>query len=89
MTNDDLIAMVPLDKATAIKKKWPMPWPKLRTSAARLYQGTHGAGDDKELPDKTEAPAEPQLLFGRGFRDPLAEMKCFSKSPSRKASLQS
>jgi hypothetical protein len=39
MTSDDLMALIPLDKKVAIKKKWPMPAPKLYE---RLIEKTKG-----------------------------------------------
>jgi hypothetical protein len=39
MVSDDLIAMVPLDRETARKKNWVMPWPKLRTGLVKATKG--------------------------------------------------
>jgi hypothetical protein len=56
MTSDDLIALVPLDKKTAIKKNWPMPWPKLRTALLAATKGRVLQVDDRSMPEKRPAP---------------------------------
>jgi hypothetical protein len=68
MTNDDLVAMVPLDKATAIKKKWPMPWPKLRTALLASTKGRLLQVDDKALPEKTDAPPGTSAAVWKKFQ---------------------
>jgi len=57
MTNEELIAMVPLDCETANKEKWPMPWPKLRASLVEATKGRILQVDDKGLPSQLPAPA--------------------------------
>ena len=72
MTNEDLIAMVPLDKATAIKKKWPMPWPKLRTALLASTKGRMLQVDDKALPDKTGTPTESTTATWKKFQSSVS-----------------
>ena len=77
MTNDDLIAMVPLDKATAIKKKWPMPWPKLRSALLASTKGRMLQVDDKALPDKTVAPAGTNPTLWKRFQGSVSGNELF------------
>ena len=58
MTHEDLVAMVPLDRATAKKKKWPMPWPKLRKSLLEATKGRILQVDDTALPRDRPCPAD-------------------------------
>jgi glyoxylase-like metal-dependent hydrolase (beta-lactamase superfamily II) len=46
MTSSELVAMIPVDRATALKKKWNMPFPPL---LARLQEKTGGRILDAEL----------------------------------------
>jgi ribonuclease BN (tRNA processing enzyme) len=48
MVSDDLIAMVPLDRETAKKKHWVMPWPKLRTGLVKATKGRILQVDDEK-----------------------------------------
>jgi hypothetical protein len=57
MANKELIAMVPLDRATAKKKKWPMPWPKLRANLLEATKGRMLQVDDEGLPSELPVPA--------------------------------
>src|SRR5215469_2977945 len=77
MTNDDLIAMVSLDKATAIKKKWPMPWPKLRSALLASTKGRMLQVDDKALPDKTVAPAGTNPTLWKRFQGSVSGNELF------------
>jgi hypothetical protein len=72
MTNGDLIAMVPLDRATAIKKKWPMPWPKLRTSLVEATRGRMLQVDDKGLPTELPAPSGVDATVWKRFQQSVS-----------------
>jgi beta-lactamase superfamily II metal-dependent hydrolase len=56
MTSDELIAFVPLDRATAKKKKWPMPWPKLYKHLTTAARSRIVCVDDKALPSGKNCP---------------------------------
>jgi hypothetical protein len=77
MTNDDLIALVPLDKATAIKKKWPMPWPKLRTALLASTKGRMLQVDDKALPDKMGVPTGTNAAVWKKFQGTVSGSEMF------------
>lgn len=55
MQRDDLIAMVPLDRATAKKKKWVMPWPKLQAGLVKATKGRILQVDDDKPASKLAA----------------------------------
>jgi hypothetical protein len=77
MTHDDLIAMVPLDEATAIKKKWPMPWPKLRAALFASTKGRMLQVDDKVLPQKTAAPVGTSAETWKKFQRSVSGSELF------------
>jgi hypothetical protein len=57
MTSDELIALAPLDRDTAEKKRWPMPWPKLRQALLKQTKGRILQVDDKKSPDDRDCPS--------------------------------
>lgn len=77
MTSDDLIAIVPLDKATAIKKKWPMPWPKLQTALLAATKGRMLQVDDKALPAKIGTPAGTTAAVWKKFQGSVSGSEMF------------
>jgi hypothetical protein len=77
MTNDDLIAMVSLDKATAIKKNWPMPRPKLRTALLASTKGRMLQVDDKALPEKTDTPPGTSAAVWKKFQGAVSGSDMF------------
>lgn len=68
MVSDDLIAMVPLDQATAKKKKWPMPWPKLRAGLLKATKGRMLQVDDKGLPASLPVPKDVDRAVWKEFQ---------------------
>jgi hypothetical protein len=77
MTDDNLIAMVPLDKSTAIKKKWPMPWPKLRTALLASTKGCLLQVDDKTLPSSMPTPIGTNTAAWKRFQDSVSGNEMF------------
>jgi hypothetical protein len=56
MTDNSLVALIPLDKKVAIQKKWPMPAEKLyerllEKTKGRVLRSDTGWPEDKEKPD--------------------------------------
>ena len=76
MTSDELVAMVPLDRKTAKKKDWVMPWPALRKGLLAATKGRILQVDDASLPAKRPCPegTDPSVwkeFQGRVSGDPL------------------
>lgn len=69
MTSEELIAMIPLDRATAEKKRWPMPWPKLRTNLLTATQGRTLQVDDTDFPAKRPCPPGTKASAWRKFQE--------------------
>jgi hypothetical protein len=72
MVSDDLIAMVPLDQATAKKKNWPMPWPKLRASLLKVTKGRMLQVDDKGLPSDLPVPKDVDRNIWKQFQSSVS-----------------
>jgi hypothetical protein len=58
MTSEDLVALVPLDRKTAIAKGWVMPWPALRRSLATATKGRILQVDDTTVPAARSRPQD-------------------------------
>jgi len=68
MTSRDLVAMIPLDRKTAEKKGWVMPWPRLRKNLVKATQGRILQVDDHSLPAKRPCPADVELAVWKKFQ---------------------
>ena len=80
MTNNSLVALIPLDKKVAIKKKWPMPAEKLYERLLEKTRGNVLRSDlgwpaDSERPDSVvtaewkKPPSNVQLAVEKEYID--------------------
>jgi hypothetical protein len=77
MTSAELIALVPLDRATAKEKRWPMPWPELRRNLLEATEGRILQVDDRNLPSARECPAGTRAKVWRKFQESVSGNEMF------------